>query len=168
MLEYFSPIIRGQTRLLLGFGVFFLIAGLPMLLGGPLVEASWWQRVSFGLVGALMVVPGVHLVRRALSPPARHPALRTLLEAPSSVVWVYSARSMSSTGENHLASELVLGTQEGKQLRLPCIAKQEDRGLNLVAAHLPHATLGFSQELRTKFRQNPSLLRRPRAPDLRP
>ncbi|MEM6293162.1 MAG: hypothetical protein AAGA54_17940 [Myxococcota bacterium] len=162
LVQYFAPRIRSQARTLVGFGAFVALPAVGMTLLGILGEESTDVRIGSVVGGLVFTGVSIHLLRRGLAGPNRHPAIRALLDAHESVESVYPQRHKIH-GVNHVASDLVVCTRTGAQLHLPCTPRREDEAMRVVQTAAPHAAMGFTEEKQAAFRRDPNALVQTRA-----
>lgn len=115
---------------------------------GPPERNLWVLCVGMGLLGLLFFIP-------ALGDPRAATPLRVLRDRPQDIVWFYA-----HVIRNKATSWILLRMANGKLVRLPAKFGAEDALVRALAAHLPHATFGFSSERDAQYRRDPGALRR--------
>lgn len=107
--------------------------------------------IPFGLIGLFMLFV-------AFRPADRHPVIRVLRDRTHDVVWVYP----STQSVNGVPSQTFLnfGLVDGSSKALAIGPKNDPKPL-LDAARtvIVNATFGYSPDIETRFKQNPSSLR---------
>jgi hypothetical protein len=142
---------RKRTHLKTAIGVpalFFTLAPVSYFVLGPPERNLWVLCVGMGLLGLLFFIP-------ALGDPRAATPLRVLRDRPQDIVWFYA-----HVIRNKATSWILLRMANGKLVRLPAKFGAEDALVRALAAHLPHATFGFSSERDAQYRRDPGALRR--------
>ena len=107
--------------------------------------------IPFGLIGLFLLFV-------AFRPAASHPVIRVLRTRASDVVWVYP----STQSVNGVPSQTFVnfGLIDGSSKALAIGAKNDPKPLlDAARASIGNATFGYSPEIETRFKQNPSSLR---------
>jgi hypothetical protein len=143
----------------------FVAAGFLVVVGIGLcfvpVEAGAAAWVPFAKWGVVVAFAGLALLTfvNALQPPEKHAAMLLLRETPERIVWAHV--QVQRTNGVHTATTLILCTDQGKRVGapLPRSEEGEQRGLALVRAVAPRATVGFRPEYEGQFAKDPASLR---------
>jgi hypothetical protein len=92
------------------------------------------------------------------------PLPRLLCERPHELVWVYVERvRVRGSGVTHV--RLKVGGVDGRRHLVPMTNNNDiEQALPLMAAALPHATLGYDEEKNARFMRDPQSLRKGVAP----
>ena len=108
--------------------------------------------IPFGIIG-------LGLLYLSFRPAEKHPAIVALRDRGQDVVWIYSVAQ--HVNGRHSQTMLNIALADGKQKALAIGAATDPKPLlALLERSLPHATIGYSQELEKQFKRQPSSLRR--------
>ena len=148
--DFFGRAVR-KRRLQMRFGALVIVA---IAVGGLLwglsnsdldrAMARMMAMCTLGLVGAVIAIAVSFIPHRGLR----------ALDDVGRIVWFYGN---SRQGYVH---DLIIGLDTGKLHSLPLPHhKEAERGFALLCAVVPSATQGFSEDLRVRFKREPSALR---------
>jgi hypothetical protein len=146
--EFFERAVKKRRlQLRIGSGVMLVVAIVALVWGlsDPDPDRAMARMTTlgaFGFVGALVAIVVSFLPNRGLR----------ALDDPARIVWLYAF-------DNQGTRYAMVGVDTGKLHRLPLPDKEADQGFALLRAVAPAATQGFSEELRVRFRSDPSSLR---------
>ncbi len=108
--------------------------------------------IPFGFIG-------LALLYLSFRPAEKHAAIVILRDRPQEIVWVYSVAQ--HVNGRHSQTMLNLGLASGSQKSLAIGAATDPKPLLGQLEHsLPHATIGYSEELEAQFKKQPASLRR--------
>lgn len=118
-------------------GVAILFAALPTILA-LLFSVAWF----------------------AMGDPKKPAFMQMLEHRHSEIVWAYDAQvTQSVQGVRVKYHNVWLYCEDGRGAMAPVVTGHADELLLLLTEELPHATVGFSEELRATFQKSPKSLR---------
>ena len=137
-----------RTAGLTGPAVFFPMGVLVYFFLDPPARNLWVMCLGAGLLGMLMLIPG-------LGDPRKAKVLQELRRRAQDVVWMYVRINQGNGAMSWVLVHLV----DGKVLRLPTKNGSEGIVIEALARFLPHATTGFAPERAQAFKRDPKSLR---------
>ena len=157
--QFILDAIRRDRPLRFMTGVMMIVAAalaISVPLNGHLPAWAPLARIALS-AGALVMAWVVFAL--ALRAPERDPAIRLLRDEPQRIVWAHVL--INRVNRVHTGTTLVLYTDTKRchRVALPCSDEGAQRGMDLVAAVAPNATLGFSSDYRRQYRRDPASMR---------
>jgi hypothetical protein len=91
------------------------------------------------------------------------PLVRLFRERPMDGVWIYplEIRTKKRGQVRYRQHRLIVGTVQRKKLQIELPGEAIASTMAMFSATLPHATVGYNDQLETQFRANPESLRKP-------
>lgn len=143
-------------------GFIFAAIGVICLLSQLFITATNGLQGFLRLVGMILILIGVINTYYYQS---RHVDIaRLLVEDPQQVVWIYRQINTGKVSGVQVAQFqfIVFGLRNKRRIPVRLPASAINLLLEDIPMHLPHVTLGYSQETEKTFRESPdALLRRP-------